>query len=62
LSFDINFHETSLSNINPPAFVKIYNVSRTIFMKVYIEMTTNVWFLLSHDFSASTDLSLDTFS
>ena len=62
MSFNINIYETTLRNVTKRASDKLYNVSGTNFINVYIKMTTSIRFFLSHDFSAHRDPLLDTLS
>jgi len=49
----------SLGNVNEPVLAKLYYVSRTTFVKVYIKMTMGVRLILSHCFLVCMDLGLD---
>jgi len=46
----INFYAMRLGNVSERASIKLYNASGTSFIKLYIEMTMSVRFVLSSDF------------
>ena len=75
LSFNINFYEMSKGSVIKRALYifflyififiillsMLYCFVRTSFIEVYIKITMDVSFFLSHDFLACTDPPLDTF-
>jgi len=50
LSFHINIYAISLRNVIMGALGELYNVSKTSFINVTINMTTSLRFCLSRDF------------